>query len=96
MRRVCEFCGRVFEAQRATRKTCSEPCRAKLNTRKRRLAAIGATGEAVDPVVPGPSQSQPSPLADVPEQALRQAGKLDTPVGNDGYGARGPAWQFDF
>jgi hypothetical protein len=45
---VCEYCGKAFQAQRATRKTCSEPCRAKLNARKRRMAAAGVDPDSAN------------------------------------------------
>jgi hypothetical protein len=96
MKRVCEFCGRAFEAQRSTRKTCSERCRARLNTRKRRIAAIGAAGghDVVSGAegalgalavavlsVPHLAPGRPSPLVDVTERALSEASRLDTVTG---------------
>jgi hypothetical protein len=48
------------------------------------LAAIGEAGGAIAPVspVPGASPDQPNLLAGVTERALRQAGRLDSPLGS--------------
>ena len=83
MKRVCEWCSKPFEAQRPTRKTCSERCRARRSARKRQMTKNGETGDAVAPVfpVPDPSPGEPSPLVVATEQALEKAGKLNTPVG---------------
>jgi hypothetical protein len=80
---TCEFCGQPFEAQRSTRKTCSDRCRFKLNARKRRIRAIEAAGLTVPPIptpqaIPNPS---PSPLVVVTERTLQRAGRLETPLG---------------
>src|SRR5215211_106993 len=40
---VCEACGKPLQAQRSTRKTCSDRCRARLNARKRRQATLEET-----------------------------------------------------
>jgi hypothetical protein len=50
------------------------------------MAAITEAGGPLDPVapvlsVPDQSASGPSPLVEVTERALEQAGKLDTPLG---------------
>ena len=80
MTKTCEYCGKPFQARRSHAKTCSEPCRGRLNTRKRRMAAVGDAPDVVLSL-PGPLPDQPSRLVEVTERALSEAGKLDTPIG---------------
>ena len=86
MTRRCAWCGRDFQAKRSHAKTCSEVCRGRMNTRKRRLAAQGVTGDRKPASAPGREQEgQVEPISDgvlqMVTETLQQAGRYDTPHG---------------
>jgi hypothetical protein len=86
MTRTCAWCGRDFQAKRSHAKTCSEVCRGRQNTRKRRLAAQGVTEGYLGPAeAPRPAQASIEPISDgvleMVTETLRQAGRYDTPHG---------------
>jgi hypothetical protein len=84
MNRICAFCGRTFAAKRVSARFCSSSCRGKQSKRRKRLAAVGAAGQdGAVPVsaVPDLSPREPSPLVEITERALSEAGQLDTPIG---------------
>jgi hypothetical protein len=84
---TCAFCGRSFEAKGRDAKVCSDLCRAKQTARNKRLAAAGAI-PAITPI-PNPSPGQPTAANEVVDvglstetaRALRQADRLNTPLG---------------
>jgi len=80
--KACEFCGKEFRAKRSDAKCCSERHRAKLNARKRQLAAAGADlTDSFDSVAafPGPSPDQPGELLSYVEGLLTEHGRYDVP-----------------
>jgi hypothetical protein len=85
MTRRCAWCGRDFQAKRSHAKTCSEVCRGRMNTRKRRLAANGMTGGTNVPADAGASPATPEPISDgvleMVTETLQQAGRYGTPHG---------------
>jgi hypothetical protein len=83
MNRICAFCGRTFAAKRVSARFCSSSCRGKQSKRRKRMAAVEGD-DVVDvtvSAVPDLSPREPSPLVEVTERALSEAGKLDTPIG---------------
>jgi hypothetical protein len=73
MKRVCENCGKPFETKRSHAKTCSSACRGKLAAKVKRVGLA--------PPIPNPSPDRPSLVFDATQQALVQAGRLNTPLG---------------
>ena len=86
MTRRCAWCGRDFQAKRSHAKTCSEVCRGRMNTRKRRLAAQGVTGDRKPASAPGREQKgQVEPISDgvldIVAETLQRVGRYNTPHG---------------
>jgi hypothetical protein len=89
MYRICALCGREFIAQRATAKYCGSSCRAKRSTRNKRLKTHGGVAEefsspvkvgAVAPIT-NPTPTKSGSVFDATQQALVQAGRLNSPQG---------------
>jgi hypothetical protein len=84
MTRTCAWCGKPFQAKRSHAKTCSEVCRGRMNTRKRRLAANGATDANASPEAPAPMPLEPTGSDGVQEmvaETLQHANRYDAPHG---------------
>ena len=85
MTRRCAWCGRDFQAKRSHAKTCSEVCRGRMNTRKRRQAANGVTGDQNRSPEPSATNVAVEPISDgvldMVTETLQQAGRYGTPHG---------------
>lgn len=78
MRRHCDACGKPYEAKRERSRFCGDTCQ------KRSRRARGPVAEAEEPqprVRPLPVPSADTGLAAATERTLREAGRLDTYLG---------------
>lgn len=73
MQRRCESCGKSYEAARKTSKYCGGTCRVR--------ASRGALAPAVSPLAALPDPSPDTGLVAMVEKELRDAGRLDTFLG---------------
>lgn len=85
--RICDACGRSFQAQRAVTRFCSPACRMRYQRSpdKAALVAAAKAAAAVAPPEPdvsaAPSLSTPGPVFRTTREALQGAGREDTPLG---------------
>lgn len=82
MKKKCEACGDTFEAKRASRRTCTERCRKRLQRKPAaavvQLAAVQAFAD--EPQDPGPSLAA-GKTETLTRRELEAAGRLDTALG---------------
>lgn len=87
MRCVAPGCGRVFEASRASAKTCSDACRQRLRRNPAAAAAAAAAGSAEVP--------PPAPVTAVHDALYRELHELGVAESYEGVVTLGIARQLD-